>query len=266
VTNSYADAAVVADALAAALDGNGYAGWKVHCLVRDRDDTPSGSEDVRLTLARGMPRSLIERFGLEPEKSILVAPMQIVARGHNILNTDDKAAISAIYFLHRPHPRPDDLGPTIGRLNRYAQERFDKGVMAEEDESVSRRAGRVRHAATRIVRHGLEAGRGGYRSLPPEFKAQFAWDMLTPLWQTVGRGIRGGRPVYIGFVDYAFAPLSFGGDNRGDTIDSSALVQCLRQLEQAMDPDINRNEHEVARLLYEPFRNALASTEGLRLG
>jgi hypothetical protein len=266
VTNSYADAAVVADALAAALDGNGYAGWKVHCLVRDRDDTPSGSEDVRLTLARGMPRSLIERFGLEPEKSILVAPMQIVARGHNILNTDDKAAISAIYFLHRPHPRPDDLGPTIGRLNRYAQERFDKGVMAEEDESVGRRAGRVRHAATRIVRHGLEAGRGGYRSLPPEFKAQFAWDMLTPLWQTVGRGIRGGRPVYIGFVDYAFAPLSFDGDNRGDTIDSSALVQCLRQLEQAMDPDINRNEHEVARLLYEPFCNALASTEGLRLG
>ncbi|WP_375462630.1 hypothetical protein [uncultured Methylobacterium sp.] len=267
VTNSYADAAIVADALSAALDGAGYAGWKVHCLVRDRDDAGTAVEHIRLAQAKPMPRSLIERFGREPERSVLVAPMQVVARGHNILNGDGKAAISSIYFLHRPHPRPDDLGPTIGRLNRFAQERYDKGVKPEDgDEDLARRTRRVRHAASNIVRYGLEAGRFGYRSLPHEFQAQFAWDMLTPLWQTIGRGIRGGSPVRIGFVDYSFAPLSFDGDNKSDTPESSALVQILRQLEMAMDPNINPKEHEVADLLYRPFHDALANTEGLRLG
>jgi hypothetical protein len=264
VTNSYADAAVVADALLGALEANGYADWKVHCLIRDRADDDGAGSDVRLTRAKPLPRSLIERFGREPEKSILVAPMPIVSRGHNILNRGRKAGISTIYFLHRPHPRPDDLGPTIGRLNRFAQERFDKGVRPKPGENFAGRARRVRFAATDIVRYGLEAGRGGYRSLPPNFKAQFAWDMLTPLWQTVGRGIRGGSPVFIGFVDCAFAPLSFDGAESGDTPNSSALVQSLRQLQLAMDKIANPSEHEVATLLYKPFYDALSRTEGLK--
>jgi hypothetical protein len=265
VTNSYADAAVVADAVLSALESNGYSDWRVFAVVPDRaDDGASDSKQSRLTLARGLPRSLIERFGSEPEKTVLVAPIQIVGRGHNILNRSRKAAISAIYFLHRPHPRPDDLAPTIGRLNRYAQERYDKGVKPKVGETVAARARRMRNRATGLVKEGLEAGRFGYRSLPTEFKAQFAWDMLTPLWQTVGRGIRGGCPVFIGFVDYAFAPQSFDGESGGDSADSSALVQCLRQLEQAMDPGQNHLDHEVAQLLYKPFHDALAQTEGLR--
>lgn len=266
VTYSYADAAVVADALLAALQANGYADWKVYCLVRDHADNEVPGSDLQPRLARRLPRSLIERFGREQEQSVLVAPMQIVARGHNILNRHQTAGISTIYFLHRPHPRPDDLGPTIGRLNRFAQERFDKGVEPKPDDSLAARAQRLRIAATNLVRYSLEAGRFGYRSLPPDFKAQFAWDMLTPLWQTVGRGIRGGCPVFVGFVDYAFAPLSFDGNQPGDTPESSALVQSLCQLQQAMNPIENPSEHEVAVLLYEPFYRALAKTEGLKHG
>lgn len=88
--------------------------------------------------------------------------------------------------------------------------------------------------------------------------------MLTPLWQTIGRGIRGGCPVHVGFVDYAFAPRSFAPGTAADTPESSVLVQCLRQLEQAMDSTINRADQEVARLLYQPFHDALATTRGLR--
>ena len=103
-------------------------------------------------------------------------------------------------------------------------------------------------------------------TLPAEYKAQFAWDMLTPLWQTIGRGIRGGRPVFVGFVDNAFAPLSFGDVGRLDTPNSSALVQCLNQLRLAVSETSNPNEFEVARLLYQPFYDALQKTEGLRYG
>ncbi|MFL7904325.1 hypothetical protein ACJ41P_24560 [Azospirillum argentinense] len=264
VVNSYADAAVVADAVMQKLEAEGYAGWRVYCLVRDRADDAGQTDDAKPRLARPMPRSMVERFGLEAEKSILVAPMQIVARGHNILNGGGKAAIASIYFLHRPHPRPDDLGPVIARLNRYALERYDRGVTPQPEESLPRRSSRMRQAATSLVRVALERGRYGYVNLSAEYKAQFAWDMLTPLWQTVGRGIRGGCPVFIGFIDYKFAPQSFDGAEDGDTADTSALVQCIRQLELAMDPTRNPTGHDVARRLYEPFHDALSKTQGLK--
>ncbi len=267
VTNSYADAAITADALANALRKNRYADWSVHCLVRDRDDTATNEAGSRPRVARPLPRSLVERFGELDECTVLVAPIQVIARGHNILNRHHVAAISSIYFLHRVHPRPDDLGPTIGRLNRFAQACFDHGVKASGDqETVAHRAQRIRHAANHIVRHGLEAGRLGYMRLPAEYKAQFAWDMLTPLWQTIGRGIRGGRPVFVGFVDNAFAPLSFEGAGRLDTPNSSALVQCLKQLRLAVSKKSNPSEFQVARLLYQPFYDALQDTDGLRYG
>ena len=263
VVNSYADAAVVADALLEALEAQGYADWRVSCLVRDRSDDGQIREVSAPRRARKLPRSLVERFGDEPERSILVAPMQVVSRGHNILNACGAAAISTMYFLHRPHPRPDDLGPIIGRLNRYAVDRFDNGVRPRSDqptERLSSRARRMRYAATNIVRYSLYS-RKGYSELSTEYKAQFAWDMLTPVWQTVGRGIRNGSPVFVGFVDRQFAPLSF--DGLQDTGDSSAIVQAIKQLEAAMDPHLNESEHQVARLLYEPFYNALRSTKGL---
>lgn len=267
VVNSYADAAIVADALMEALETHGYADWKVFCLVRDKGDDTNSASGFKPKRAEPLPGSLVERFGEEGEKSILVAPMQIVARGHNILNGHGRAAISTIYFLHRPHPRPDDLGTTIGRLNRFALERFENGLKSLDDENskLPLRARRVRYAATSIVRKSLDY-RHGFQGLLPEYKAQFAWDMLTPLWQTIGRGIRGGCPVFIGFVDYKFAPLSFdrrNSDDPKDTGKSSALVQAITQLRLAMDPKNNRNEHEVARLLYEPFYEALSKTEGL---
>jgi hypothetical protein len=262
VTNSYADATVVADTLLETLEGHGYADWKVFSLTRDRADDDATGDERKLRRARELPRSLIERFGEEPERSVLVAPMQIVARGHNILNAASKAAISSIYFLHRPHPRPDDLSSVIGRLNRYAEERFDRGLLADPkqpDERLAQKARRMRYAATNIVRYSLYS-RGGYSELSAEYKAQFAWDMLTPLWQTIGRGIRNGCPVHIGFIDRQFAPMSF--EDKRDTPESSVLVQAIRQLELAMrvgeGPDA-----EVPELLYRPFLDALLKTRGL---
>lgn len=264
VTNSYADAAVVADALVETLEGHGGGDWKVYCVVRDGGDDLTSSEAQGPRRARELPRSLIERFGNETEMSILVAPVQIVSRGHNILNRGNRAAVSSIYFLHRPHPRPDDLAPTIGRLNRFAVEHCESGPDEAPSERASRRlsqrARAMRHAATNLVRYSLYS-RGGYSELSTQFKSQFAWDMLTPLWQTVGRGIRNGCPVFVGFVDRQFAPESFDGGQ--DTGHTSALVQAMKQLKRAMDPELNPSAHEVARLLYEPFHTALSNTKGL---
>ena len=266
VTNSYADAATVADALADAHRRHQPGRWSVFCLVPDGDETGEVESDKGPKRAHALPRSLVERFGERDEYAVLVAPMLVIGRGHNILNRQQVAAISSIYFLHRAHPRPNDLGPLIGRLNRFAQERFDNGIKASgNSDSFTSRATRMRKAADRIVGYGLSAGRRGYSGLPPEYKAQFAWDMLTLLWQTVGRGIRRGRPVFVGFVDTSFAPLSFPrtGDRRNDTAASSTLVQCIEQMRLALSEESNPGEFAIARLLYEPFYEALRKTEGL---
>jgi hypothetical protein len=87
--------------------------------------------------------------------------------------------------------------------------------------------------------------------------------MLTPLWQTIGRGIRNGCPVHIGFVDRQFAPMSFEGNR--DTPESSVLVQAIRQLELAMGTGDSRDA-QVPELLYRPFLDALLKTRGLNHG
>lgn len=259
VVNSYEDAAVVAHALGMALKQQGCTDSGVFYLVNDKNNRSH-------EYAQALHRSLVERFGNSAEKSILVAPIQVVSRGHNILNNQGKAAISSLYFLHRPHPRPDDLTPTIGRLNRFALQLFQQTPPADAPTTdLNARTQWMRQRATEIIRYSLDF-RGGYQMQPYELKAQFAWDMLTQLWQTIGRGIRGGCPVFVGFVDYKFAPLSFDWHEGAppDTGHSSALVQVIQQLAQAMNAQQNSQEYRVAQLLYEPFYRALCQTEGLK--
>lgn len=260
VVNSYADAQAVSVALAAALPPSREAPWHVRCLVPDRDDPEVGFPDG-LRDADRLPRAVVERFGETPERSVLVAPLSVVARGHNILNGHGKAAISTIYFLHRPHPRPDDLSSAVGRLNRYAIDRFDRRVDPSRYDGLADCARRMRFGATAIVREAMD-NRGGFSTLPPHLKASFAWDLLTPLWQAIGRGIRGGVPVFVGFVDRQFAPGSMDGA-APDTPDSSALVLARDELRRAVNPGSNPDGHGVAARLYGPFLDALSRTEGL---
>ncbi|HYU73593.1 MAG TPA: hypothetical protein VEL31_13005, partial [Ktedonobacteraceae bacterium] len=62
-------------------------------------------------------RSDIEDFARTNGK-ILIAPLQAIGRGYNILNRDGKAAFGAIYFLTRPMPYPADTQSLARELNR----------------------------------------------------------------------------------------------------------------------------------------------------
>jgi hypothetical protein len=260
VVNSYSDAATVSNALVRSVRRDpGAQYWRVFCLRRDGDEeddeTPREKLDADIV---PLARSAVESFGRESERSILVAPIGAVSRGYNILNGNGKAAISSIYLLHRPHPRPGDLRPFIARLNRLAIDAFDATIF-EPVGSVADAALRVRQAAMSILRESLGRSQR-YSILSDEYKAQFAWDLLTQLWQAIGRGIRGGTPVFVGFVDAAFADHSFEGQT--DTPANSALVQAIRQLELAMcSPEPRSNE--IATRLYQPFLAALKRTRRL---
>lgn len=256
VVQSYKDAVVVANAIRRQIDIGMAPRHQVYVLVNDKDIRANATKDAQFRLTPGvvpLPRSLVEDFGSSPEGSILVVPLVLVSRGHNILNENNVAAVSTIYFLHRPHPRPEDRSSIVGQVNRFALDCLQNQVPELQGGTVLERGRLQRYLARMIARRALSA-RGGYSMMPEEEQARFAWDLITPLWQTIGRGIRGGVPIYVGFVDAKFSPASFEGEI--DTPHKSCLLQALEQLRNALNPNLNP-ESEIAEKLYGPLYECL---------
>ena len=265
VTNSYRDAVIVSRAVAEACgEGFGADKWNVVCLKRDRDTEERGdilySEDRNLKF---LAYSMIEDFGDEEENTILVSPIQNISRGHNILNRHKKGAISLIYFLHRFYPPPEDTSSMIAGINRFAQHTYEHGYPGPDgDDTFLQRSRAHRREANRVYRECLGEFQYGYKSMNHKTRARFAWEMISNIWQTIGRGIRGGVPVYVGFIDNAFAPESFPRflEPENDTMDrpeTSILVECINQVDYALEQSGGR---ELADALYKPFYDALKDT------
>jgi hypothetical protein len=256
VVQSYRDAIVVANAIQRQIDSGLAASHRIYALVGDDSIRPDAVHDPLLRRLPGvtpLPRSLIEDFGRADEGSILVAPLTLLARGHNILNTEKVAAISLMYFLHRPHPRPDDRSGIIGQVNRFAIDCLRGDILELQRGTMLERGRLQRYMARLIARRALSA-RGGYSMMPSEEQARFAWDLITPLWQAIGRGIRGGVPVHAAFVDARFSPGLFEGET--DTPQKSCLLQVSVQLRAALDPQSNP-EWQIAEKLYGPLYGCL---------
>lgn len=254
VTNNYRDAKVVANAFAQAC-GNHHI---VYCLVPDDVAKADGLERRQSREAEPyshqlvlLPRSRVETFGQAPSGSVLVAPIEPVSRGHNIVTDEGFAAISSIYFLHRPHPRPDEMKGVVGAVNRFTMDWINNGQPSTMPiEQVARK---FESGARRALDEGF-ALRTSYKTMSAKARTQYSWDLITQLWQTVGRGIRGGVPVYVGFVDERFAPQTFAGEPHKETSHSSCLIQCRETLKAAVSEG---NHAHLAQLLYSPFLEGL---------
>ncbi|MBL8525080.1 MAG: hypothetical protein JNN20_15430 [Betaproteobacteria bacterium] len=256
ITNNYDDARHVAVAMALEARGRHI----IYCLVPDKQARTAdiqkqavAMDTVNSTSVVWLPRSQIEEFGAAPEGSVLVAPLGPASRGHNIVTVEGEAiaAVSAIYFLHRPFPRPDDLDRFTGLINRVAH---DICTGRKQPSPPSTPAVHADWAA-RVLRSTVDRGfalRASYQDMSRDAREQYAWDLLTSLWQTIGRGIRGGVPVYVAFCDDRFAPGLFGG--KRDTAYSSCLVQICETLTTAAEAE---TDHNIARSLYGPFLDAL---------
>ena len=263
LTNSYADAEIIATRISADLVSplHKERGWSVFLLVRDGsvEDNDSPSSTAGSGFQR-LERSRVESFGRIPEPAVLVAPIWVVSRGHNILSPETrKAAISSIYFVHRFHHPPGDMSRVIAAINRLGQDVVDNGVPGCSEEASVRQKARALSRQGKIVRgKSLAAVRSGYALMTDEAQAQFAWDTIALIWQAIGRGIRGGAPVYAGFVDAAFAPRTFAGGENKETSRTSVLLRCVECLksciEHAEDSD---PRSELAMILYAPFYEAL---------
>lgn len=194
---------------------------------------------------------------------ILIAPLLAVERGHNIVLPDGKAAIGTVYFLARPHPRPDDIALAIHAINDWAVRQV-RGP-AQAFHTTARAAGTPDRAAltfrstaskkwNRFLTRQL-----AWSSLTPEEKESFTWDQLVVMWQVIGRLVRGGVPARVICVDAAFAPRQAGFEAT-DTPDTSLLASMRAVLRPYFtdDPATTPLDRSLVQALYEPLYQALA--------
>ncbi|MGW4647338.1 pPIWI_RE_Z domain-containing protein [Kitasatospora sp. NPDC004289] len=220
LVGSYRDAVTVAARLEEIPRWQG----RVRVLVKDDAELEEQSEDPRPGAdrqARPLRRGDLASFAEDEEAELLVAPLLAVERGHNILSTartpneERVAAFGTVFFLVRPHPRPDDLSLAVLAVNDWVT-RFTRDLIPHPEAgtfsnlvtkaSSLSQAGLTFRRIARAEWRRLLTRRYIWSRLSPTEQQAFAWDQLVTIWQVIGRLVRGGVPARVVFVDAAFAP------------------------------------------------------------
>ncbi|MEV5796598.1 hypothetical protein [Streptomyces collinus] len=288
LVGSYREASVTADLLDEIPRWHG----RVRVLAADDaelesavdGDLPAGGPASRAGAVR---RGDLASFADDPDAELLVAPLLAVERGHNILTVPQRpgeervAAFGTVFFLVRPHPRPDDLSLAVFAINDWAarfvrdQPGLPQGTFSElvaKAEGLNEAGGVFRTTARGVWRHLLSRPYI-YSVLSDAEKESFAWDQLVTIWQVIGRLVRGGVPARVVFVDAAFAPRLAA--TRARTLspnrhprwlnDPGLLVRLRDVLAPYFAPDEDPGafpdpaDPSLVRLLYRPLYEALCA-------
>lgn len=242
VVGRYDEAAEVEAALTEALHAQ--PGEHVVSLIPDRDTT---------SIAEPQPNRLYRsRIAQFPNltATFLIAPIQSIERGHNIV-VGHEAAIGSVYFLVRPIPVPGDPHTAVQRLNTWALQEVE--TLGDLEATAAGKLLRTR--ATRRWDKALRA-KETYRG--SKNRDPLLWTQLVLVWQSIGRLLRGGADARVHFVDAKWAEVRSGllGRQAVDTEETSMLIGFRRILQEALaDPDVA--QREVMRALYGAFADGL---------
>ncbi|WP_335989920.1 hypothetical protein [Glycomyces sp. MUSA5-2] len=252
LTGSYEEARVAAHFL------NDLPEWKGKVTLLIADD--ADNDDSWFSLRRG-DLAAYPRL----DSQILVAPLLAVERGHNIVLDDGTAAIGTVYFLARPHDRPDDINLAIHAENDWAMRFVGDGefdALRYGNPTPDQAAAAFRRQAVRKW-HRYLTRTVAWSSLKDGEKDSFTWDQLVVMWQVIGRLVRGGAPARVKFCDAAFAPGLASGNTARDTPDTSMLKRFEAILEPHLAPDGNASAYNraIAQALFQPFWDALISLD-----
>ncbi|MDP2314350.1 MAG: hypothetical protein Q8P41_15720 [Pseudomonadota bacterium] len=187
VTGSYAETLAVAQGLRRAAGPDA----RIRYLVQDPALAKSDLD--------ALPRTHLEKFGEVPAPAILVGPLSVVARGHNILQPGTQlSALAGICVLTRPVPPSHDADRFLAHL-AYNARVFPPEWQGSANSTINAE----RRDAWRRLR-ALQRSPATFRHMDPELRRELICDVLVELAQLAGRARRGGTPVDLVFVDGAF--------------------------------------------------------------
>lgn len=190
VTASYDEAEAVAAGLRHAIGSTGSA--RIRRIV-------SSDEDVRRD-PDALPRARIETFGSVEGPAILVGPLSVVARSHNILQPGTElSALSGIFVLTRPVPPTHDAERFLSHVAYNALLSPPTWTGSASDTLRAERS----QAWHRL--RALQRSPATFRRMRTDLRRELVCDVLVELAQLAGRARRGGTPVDLVFVDAAFA-------------------------------------------------------------
>ncbi|HVB22599.1 MAG TPA: hypothetical protein VNG51_11680 [Ktedonobacteraceae bacterium] len=239
-------------------------GWDTQMAYLVSDDTEFESEWRGKNNA--LQRGLVARFS-DSEAWLLIAPLMAIERGHNILNEEKKAAIGAVYFLVRPHPRPDDINYIIHSINSWAVEQYSKEdwliSLCKQDPAPLELVGQKFRGAAfgewqRLLRTPLR-----YSTLRDNDRRSLTWSQLVSIWQVIGRLVRGGCAAQVFFCDAKFAPRKANLED--DEKENMSLIKGMREVLRPYfesNSDKTARQKDLVRILYGPMYKALENMEG----
>ena len=253
VVGSYREVDVVFDQLQ-----NIRSDWK-NKIVRLKPDHEEWIDENENVLRRGDLPSFPEK-----DKFLLIAPLQAVERGHNILaEVEDErgkrkiAAIGAAYFLVRPHPQPKDLGYIVRVLNSWTiQKAKDLSEQITEGKPLANVSKEWRESAQRKWRVLLRET-VAYSVMDDDKRDYLTWHLLVSIWQVIGRLVRGGQPARVFFCDAKFNPPKAKTEQ-----DVSLLDEMKKVLAKYIEGE-NTRDAQIVKRLYKPLYSALSKTKNL---
>jgi len=223
VVNSYDDLERVADSFL--HDG----AWSKRFKVLSRDKRHD---------SHYYPLARIEQFKQE-SADVLVVPLLAMNRGYNILDEWGGALFGSVFFLIRPYPVPDDLNYIIQALHAQLP------IILQKIEKQNKKWGTAIKALRRdsILRLEHMVRKPDFWAiLNKEERKALSWFILIPVWQMIGRLVRGGREARVFYVDDKFGSSTFK---------SPSLLEHWQQM-------LVQNKYNIVlKTLYHPFMSSL---------
>ncbi len=194
---------------------------------------------------------------------ILIAPLQAIGRGYNILNQNGKAAFGAIYFLTRPMPYPADTQLLAQELNRRTLDWCqDTQLTLWQEPMLQEKAVQLRQKASEYWRKAEL--RTYYHTLKHEdennsttYSERFDLAATTAgyIIQACGRLLRGGVPFHAFFADAAWGPKSALDRKVREASKTSLLTAMIEVLQEYV-------EQPIGQALYASIVDALVDIQG----
>lgn len=194
-----------------------------------------------------LSRSLIETFHLQSAE-VLIVPLLSVGRGYNILDSEGGALFGSVYFLVRPYPVPNDLNYLVQILHALLPE-YMKRIQKQRlhyDNAINK----LRQMSSGKLESMYQ--KPDYWSLLTNDEREvMGWYTFVPVWQMIGRLLRGGRDARVFFCDAKFSAKQVDeGKSKG-----------LSMLE-VWQTIMHKNRNDVLfQSLYGPFMEAIQQME-----